>query len=205
MLASGASDATIRLWQLGIPSIGQIQVLGKFIIRDHNDDVQRLAWSSQGVLASGSATGVVLTHRVRHEGEDLEAQLVSTLDSKTGGELWGLSWKPDGTQVATANSDSTVRVWRHDGDGIGHRTWRVTEACTTLKWIDSQPERLACAREKSHPDIPSLHYNHFIQFILINFEDQLRLFERLTYGKLDGSDVAALGYQEVEDIVLGDP
>ena len=84
-------------------------------------------------------------------------------------------------------------------------TWRLEESCQTMRWLvptGTSPERLACARLPTTDDVkPGMEpFDHLLQFILVNFEDQLTYLRRLTFGELGEDDVSMLGLQDIDAV-----
>ena len=75
-----------------------------------------------------------------------------------------------------------------------------------MRWLVStgnkSPERLACARLPNSDDIkPGMEsYDYLLQYILVNFEDQLTYLRRLTFGKLSADDISMLGLQDMDAV-----
>lgn len=98
ILASGAQDKTIRLWDVATAE-------NTHVIEEHEDVVNRVAWSPDGsLLASGSDD---CTIRIR---SSETRQLINHLEG-SGGYVRGLAFSPDGTMLAGASWDGTTRLW----------------------------------------------------------------------------------------------
>jgi WD40 repeat protein/serine/threonine protein kinase len=101
LLASTASDRTIRLWEAatGRPA---------GVMRGHRVNVQRLAFSPDGRrLASGSRYD---ENAVRLWDVATARELVPPLTGHRN-EILGLAFSPDGLRVASASRDQTARLW----------------------------------------------------------------------------------------------
>ena len=99
-------DGSLLYTASGDGTIGRLQADGTPLapLEGHSSQVLCLAVAADGTLASGSLDRTV---RVWREGE-LQRAL-----TRHAGAINGLSFAPDGKQLATASSDGTVRVWQH--------------------------------------------------------------------------------------------
>ncbi len=100
LIASGATDNTIKLWDMR----GKLQRTFK----GHGGVVTRIAFSPDGqTIASASEDGTVKLW-------DLEGTLQITLEEH-GYAVWDVTFSPDGERIASAGEDNTVKLWRRDG------------------------------------------------------------------------------------------
>jgi dipeptidyl aminopeptidase/acylaminoacyl peptidase len=125
MLASGSTDATVKLWEPGGRIVRSL---------DNMDGVECLTWSPDGrTLASGS--------RAFRGGYAIKLWDVSSgqllREIKDSGTTSSLAWSPDGNTLASAGSDAKdkfqVELW--DTGGKLLRIWRDrNKPVDSLKW-----------------------------------------------------------------------
>lgn len=96
-LAVGFADASVHLYDVE-KGIALRTLLG------HNDRVGSLAWNSH-ILSSGSLDCTIHNSDVRAQNH-----LVSRYEAHEG-EVCGLAWSKDGSQLASGANDNTVMVW----------------------------------------------------------------------------------------------
>ena len=105
LLASGSSDRTIKIWEIGE---GGAQATLRLTLEGHTDSVMSIALSPDDrymAIASDNKTvglwDVVAGHRVRVlEGHSKRVNSVA--------------WSRDGRCIVSGSSDGTVRVWEAD-------------------------------------------------------------------------------------------
>lgn len=124
LVASGATDDTMRLWttQDGSPLR---------TMQGHTFPILSLGFSPDGAnLASGSMDGLIRLWRVSN------SSLQSTLRGHAG---WvsALAYSPDGQWLASASDDFTVRIWRPSSASV---IQTIDEGMAAVRSIDFSPD-----------------------------------------------------------------
>lgn len=128
-LATGPPDNEIELWDAQAGT----QVLS---LRGQAHRVGALSWSGH-VLASGARDGTIMLHDIR-----MQSQVASIIPHM--GEVCGLTWSPDGSQLASGGNDNLVQLF----DVHRLETPRITlrghtAAVKALGWSPHQANLLA--------------------------------------------------------------
>jgi WD40 repeat protein/transcriptional regulator with XRE-family HTH domain len=138
-LAAGGSDDTVRLWDLATRT-----VTARFA---HPGPVTTVAWDGQGTLISGAADGDVRLwqvpspvlpagsvvngvafaphgHLLAVASDSLRLwdpvthEPFGTAQTVVGAVPEAVAFDPGRPEIATGNSDGTVRLWRYGGNGV---------------------------------------------------------------------------------------
>ena len=114
IVASGAEDATIRIWQL--PEGRLLKVL-----RGHEDSVTSLDFSPDGtLLASGSADQTVRiwdVSEIKEQPPKSDLGTIRIIDSQLSDPVGSVAFSPTGELLATGGSDGTIQLLRvEDGE-----------------------------------------------------------------------------------------
>mmetsp|Transcript_9223 Transcript_9223/g.14914 ORF Transcript_9223/g.14914 Transcript_9223/m.14914 type:complete len:513 (+) Transcript_9223:168-1706(+) len=128
-LAIGSGDKNVQIWN----------VENQRLIRSmqgHDARIAALSWNNH-VLSSGGRDSLVIHHDVR-----ISQNVISSHSSHTQ-EVCGLTWSPDGTQLASGGNDNKCFIWE-----FGHQNPRMefTEhkaAVRALAWSPFQRNLLA--------------------------------------------------------------
>ena len=107
LLASGSSDKTIRIWNVGDnTNLRHLRTL-----RGHTNSVGEVAWSPDGrTLASASSDGTV---RLWNPNNGINFAVLRGHTERVN----NVAWHPDGRILASGSEDDTVRLWDPDTHG----------------------------------------------------------------------------------------
>jgi WD40 repeat protein len=98
LLASGGSDATVRLWDAHTGKLLRV-------LMGHEQEISALAWSRDGTrLASGDVAGAVRLW------DTASGNCLHTLSGHAG-TIHSLNFSDDGLGLASASADQSVRLW----------------------------------------------------------------------------------------------
>jgi WD40 repeat protein len=108
LLASGSSDATVRLWKIAA-AMSTVPLKEQSILEGGAGEVRCVAFSPDGkILAAGNRYGTV---RVWDVGSRKE---VKTLAGHAS-DVWAIAFSPDGKTIAAADTDwkkpSKIKLW----------------------------------------------------------------------------------------------
>lgn len=102
LLASGAGDATVRIWDLSVPN--EAPAVCKHLPPTQAKNVSTVAWNPDGtLLASGSYDGIL---RLWTPQGDLH--LVMSMHQ---GPIFAVRWNRKGNMLLTGSADGTAIVW----------------------------------------------------------------------------------------------
>jgi len=127
-LAVGTSNKDVQIWDVN----QQKQVRS---MQGHAARVGSLAWNNH-ILSSGSRDSTIFNHDVR-----IANHHVHTYRGHEQ-EICGLTWSPDGTQLASGGNDNMCNVWDLTNTRPVH-TFHHTAAVKALAWNPTQKSLLA--------------------------------------------------------------
>lgn len=134
-VAVGTQAGEVQLWDVGTGRQTR-RLLG------HSARVGASSWNpgQPSLLSTGSRDTVVLTHDVR---ATPRASAVRSYEAHSQ-EVCGLSWSPDGTELASGGNDNMLCVWEGlSHDKPCHVMEQHTAAVKALAWCPWQPRLLA--------------------------------------------------------------
>lgn len=107
LLASGSTDATVRIWHC-MPR--EAVEMAKLEVQSCAG-VKAVAWAPDGLkLATGGADAILRVWTMRDLRQwDLAAELAGHQSA-----IRALCWSPDGRKVLTGSADRTARIWKVD-------------------------------------------------------------------------------------------
>eukprot|EP01135_Chromosphaera_perkinsii_P002285 Nk52_evm71s221 gene=Nk52_evmTU71s221 len=117
LLATGAGDKEIRVWEKDISANAEGKDKGKWKLKSilsdgHSRTVRGVAWSTCGTfLTSCSFDGTTCVW----SRNDNTFSCIATLEGHEN-EVKSVAWSASGTYVATCSRDKSVWVWELDGD-----------------------------------------------------------------------------------------
>ncbi|PWN89675.1 WD40 repeat-like protein [Acaromyces ingoldii] len=149
LLATGAGDATVRIWDLGSAIIAEADgvesavdaapppAVCKHLPATHSKDVSALSWNPDGtLLASGSYDGIL---RLWTPQGDLH--LVMSMHQ---GPIFGVRWNRKGNLILTGSADGTAIVWDLGSGKVRQQYSLHSDSVLDIDWMtgsmsDSQP------------------------------------------------------------------
>ncbi|MBE9033707.1 serine/threonine-protein kinase [aff. Roholtiella sp. LEGE 12411] len=181
LLASGSSDNTIKLWQLGTAKL--LRHLGRWS-SGHTSMVHSVAFSPrEQLLASGSWDNTIKLWHL-HTGREIQ--------TLTGHANWvnSVAFSPDGRLLASGSSDNTIKLWHvHTGREIQTLTshydsvWSVAYS-PRMAVANSQDEQLLASSSADYTiklwhvhkdkEIQTLTgHSFFVNCVAFSFDGQL--------------------------------
>jgi len=129
-LAIGRHNGDVELWDAA--SRRKVRTFG-----GHSRRVGALAWNGY-TLSTGSRDHDIL-HRDTRQPEHFNAKLEGHAQ-----EVCGLTWSPDGLQLASGGNEGSVCIWSARGSGAAQHTFTESEAAVkALAWSPHQRNLLA--------------------------------------------------------------
>lgn len=128
-LAIGTQAAEVQLWDT--KSLKQVRNM-----KGHRARVSSLSWNEY-VLSSGSRDSYIFNHDVR-----IAQHHISTLEAHRQ-EVCGLTWSPDGTQLASGGNDNLLYIWDNRRQNPRFEFDHHQAAVKALAWSPHQRNLLA--------------------------------------------------------------
>ena len=130
LLASGAGDATVRIWDLAAD--GEPPAVCKHLPPTHAKNVATVAWNPDGtLLASGSYDGIL---RLWTPQGDLH--LVMSMHQ---GPIFAVRWNRKGNLLLTGSADGTAIVW-DVGSGRTRQQFSLhSDNVLDVQWLTDSP------------------------------------------------------------------
>lgn len=154
LIASGAGDATVRIWEVPEGSGGAIvtpttkskassssetnpdpnqrliepPAICKHLPSTHSKDVSAMSWNPDGtLLASGSHDGIL---RLWTPQGDLHLVL-----SMHQGPIFGVKWNRRGTEILTGSQDGTAIVWDMQSGKVKQQFSLHSDSVLDVDWL----------------------------------------------------------------------
>lgn len=146
LLATGAGDATVRIWDLGSAIVAEADggssrrnsegaveaapppAVCKHLPATHSKDVSALSWNPDGtLLASGSYDGIL---RLWTPQGDLH--LVMSMHQ---GPIFGVRWNRKGNLILTGSADGTAIVWDLGSGKVRQQYSLHSDSVLDIDWM----------------------------------------------------------------------
>ena len=214
LLASSGKDST-RLWDLSevisTEETPSLAVQGITTLDLGCPYATQMDWSTDGRLFATSHEAI---GQVWHwsggldDNEDGGWVALLSVEGHTG-VLGSVSWSPDGSQLVIPYDDNSLRIYNVDGEaGTAEVHNQIEHKCQWLNWntvsLDNEREadRIACANTAGAAAVEGEQFDFSFDMLMVDFEEQRQLLQRITYGRLTGKDLQILRLERLEAQVL---
>jgi len=203
-LASGADDSRVLVWSLSMEGVadGALNLtVPPATLSGHSSTVRSVEWSVEGRLASASDDDTVRIWDLFPDAAKGDGELWNETLTLVGhsSNVRSVSWSPHGTHLASSGLDKSMMIWPVSGDTAASSladAWRIDGNCQWSRWLDTPTVKLACARQ-AVADTDSF----VMEMMMVDFYQQSRLLQQMTYGRLSAADLTALGYPMLERLL----
>jgi len=130
-IAVGTTEKTVQIWDVERQRLIRT-------MEGHYARIGALSWNNH-VLSSGSRDSMIINHDVR-----VASHSINCFSSHTE-EICGLTWSPDGTQLASGGNDNKCFIWEMSSRPNQPR-WEINDhkaAVKALAWSPFQRNLLA--------------------------------------------------------------
>ncbi|GAB4284703.1 MAG: hypothetical protein Fur0025_15660 [Oscillatoriaceae cyanobacterium] len=207
LIATSSEDRTVKLWQVDGTLVQNITPGDK--------PINNVSWSPDGkVMAIASADGTVQIWSLGQMAGELHNrpnyQYQQTIPAHQQ-PLWNVTFSPDGSLIATASADNTVKIWNRNGQSVmtleGHigpvnwvafspdgKTLATASDDNTVKLWSSETGKFLATLEGHTDKVFNLNWSSDGKFIASASDD-----DTVLLWNLDAADLQRVGCALVTD------